>query len=72
MPFMDPCLGMCLRVGLPAGGSGVVQLYLSKYTRSFSGNYVSGYSFILKDTPSFTFGFLTGLRVSIILLLIIL
>lgn len=33
MPFMDPCLRMCLGVRLLAGGSGIIQLC----PRSFSG-----------------------------------
>lgn len=40
MPFMDPCLSMCLCVGLPAGVSGIVQLVLSRCLRSFSGKNV--------------------------------
>lgn len=40
MPFMDPCLSMCLCVGLPASVSGIVQLVLPRCLRSFSGKNV--------------------------------
>lgn len=74
MPFMAPWLRMCLFVGLLAGGSGIIQLGLSKYPGSFSGKNVLLLLFekvpiikcLLQHSTSLTVRFLTSLRVSIL------